>query len=137
MVFTDYEDLEAMVFATATKILDGVRVKDIDFAELGKLCRNALATTGIVMGVNPVTDEVPTNVLNMTASWACFIYMWDRDYDTTDVEGFAKISTILSKFYIKSEYYDYIPDIYTRDEDVTIEEAIQTAKDFDVDFKNL
>ena len=137
MVFTDYEDLEAKVFAIAVKILDRVCVKDIDFTELGKLCRNALTTTGIITGVNVTTNEITTDVLNMTASWACFDYMWDRDYDTTDVEGFAKISTALSKFYIKSEYYDYVPDIYTRDEDTTIEETIQTAKDFDIDFENI
>ena len=128
---TNYPDVESKVFATAVKVLDRTNVKNINLTELEKLCNNAVTTTGILTGTNPITNDFDVNVLNMTAAWATFNYMWDRSYDTTDVEGFAKISMVLSKPYIKDEYYDYVPDIYTRDEDVTIEETIQTAKDFD------
>ena len=128
---TDYPNVESKVFATAVKILDRTNVKNIDLTELEKLCKNAVTTTGILTGTNPITDDIDVNILNMTVAWACFNYLWDRSYDTTDVEGFAKISTVLSKPYIKDEYYDYVPDIYTRDENVTIDEAVQSVKDFD------
>jgi hypothetical protein len=128
---TNYPDVESKVFATAVKVLDRTNVKNINLTELEKLCKNAVTTTGILTGTNPITNDFDVNVLNMTAAWASFNYMWDRSYDTTDVEGFAKISMALSKPYIKDEYYDYVPDIYTRDENVTIDEAVQFVKDFD------
>ena len=128
---TNYPDVESKVFATAVKVLDRTNVKNINLTKLEKLCKNAVTTTGILTGTNPITNDFDVNVLNMTAAWATFNYMWDRSYDTTDVEGFAKISMVLSKPYIKDEYYDYVPDIYTRDENVTIDEAVQSVKDFD------
>ena len=128
---TNYPDVESKVFANAVKILDRTNVKNIDLTELEKLCKNAVTTTGILTGTNPITDDIGTNMVNMTTAWACFNYLWDRSYDTADVEGFAKISMILSKPYIKNDYYDYVPDIYTRDENVTIDEAVQSVKDFD------